>query len=489
MSETADKPVVVWTAAAAAAAVNGRVLAPWSATGVSIDSRSVGPGDLFFALQGPNFDGHGFVADALARGAAGAVVSRIPDGVSGAGPLLLVADTTRALEDLGRASRARTHARIVAVTGSVGKTSTKEAIRHCLAAQGSTFATAGNLNNHYGVPLSLARMPAASQFGVFELGMNHAGELGPLSRQVAPDVAVITTVEPVHIEHFPSIEGVADAKAEIFEGMNPNGVAILNRDNAQYARLLAAAQNAGLSRIWNFGEHQDADARIIELSLHATCSAVTASIKGERLQYCLSLPGRHHVLNSLSVLLAVRGLGGDLAAAARAMSSLQPVKGRGLRKRVHLAQGSFTVIDESYNASPAAMRAAFDVLSRIDPGAGGRRIAALGDMRELGELADRLHGELAEPLKRAGIDLVYCCGPHMRALFDRLPADMRGGWCADSAELAARLAFAVKAGDVALVKGSAGTKMGPVVETLLGLDMRRDDIAALTSAAAAVKGA
>lgn len=477
MSENSEHSAPVWTAAEAAAATGGRALAPWTATGVSIDSRSVAPGDLFVALSGPNFDGSAFVADALAKGAAGAVTTRVPDGVSANAPLLLVNDAVKALEDLGRASRARSTARFAAVTGSVGKTSTKEALRHCLAAQAPTYATQGNLNNHYGVPLSLARMPASCRYGVFELGMNHAGEIGPLSRQVAPDVALITTIEPVHIEYFASIEGIADAKAEIFEGMGPNGVAILNRDNPQYVRLMTAAQKAGLSRIWNFGEHQDADARVTELSLHATCSAITATIKGERLQYCLSLPGRHHVLNSLAVLLAVRGLEGDLGAAARAMSSLQPVKGRGLRRRVHLAQGSFTIIDESYNASPAAMRAAFDVLGRIDPGAGGRRLAVLGDMRELGDHAERLHAELAEPLKRAGIDLVYCCGPHMRALYDRLPAAMRGGWTESSAELAAKLAFMVKAGDVAMVKGSAGTKMGPVVETLLALDVRQGEAA------------
>jgi UDP-N-acetylmuramoyl-tripeptide--D-alanyl-D-alanine ligase len=478
MSEATENRVQVWTAAEAAAATGGRATAPFTAFSVSIDSRTVAAGDLFIALQGPNFDGHGFVADALAKGAAGAVVTRIPDGVSANAPLLLAADTTKALEDLGRASRARSKARFIAVTGSVGKTSTKEALRHCLAALAPTYATQGNLNNHFGVPLSLARMPASDAFGVFELGMNHAGELGPLSRQVAPDVAIITTVEPVHIEHFPSIEGVADAKAEIFEGMSADGVAILNRDNPQYQRLANAAQAAGLTRIWNFGEHQDADARIIDVSLHATCSAVTAQIKGERVQYCLSLPGRHHVLNSLAVLLAVRAAGGDLHAAARAMSTLKPVKGRGLRKRVHLNQGAFTIIDESYNASPAAMRAAFDVLSRIDPGAGGRRVAVLGDMRELGDHAERLHAELAEPLKRAGIDTVYCCGPHMRAMYDRLPAGMRGGWTESSACLAAKLAFAVRPGDVVLVKGSAGTKMGPLVETLQALDARQADEAA-----------
>ena len=469
MTETAEKPVL-WTAEDAAAATSGQVTRPWRATGVSIDSRKIAPGDLFVAIQGPSFDGHDFVAQALANGAAAAMVSRVPAGVEGDAPLLAVEDTLAALTDLARVARMRTSAKVIGVTGSVGKTGTKEALRHCLSAQGRTFATEGSLNNHWGVPLSLARMPQDSQFAIFELGMNHAGELGPLSRMVQPDVVVITNVEAVHLEFFPSVEAIADAKAEIFEGMTPHGTAVLNRDNPHFGRLLAAARTQGLTRVQGFGSHEDSDARLLEYSLHATCSAVTASFQGERIQYSLSLPGKHWVMNSLAVLLAVRGAGGDLAAAARALSTLQPIKGRGTRKRIQVAHGAFTLIDESYNASPVSVAAGIEVLGKVDPGAAGRRIAALGDMRELGTRADHLHAGLLGVLKAAHIDTVYCCGPHMKALWDRLPAAMRGKYAEDSKALAALLAADVRGGDVVLVKGSAGSRMSLVVDALGALD-------------------
>ncbi|WP_207476873.1 UDP-N-acetylmuramoylalanyl-D-glutamyl-2,6-diaminopimelate--D-alanyl-D-alanine ligase [Arenibaculum pallidiluteum] len=461
-------PEILWTATEAAAATGGRAAGTdWTATGVSIDSRTVKPDDLFVALQGPNFDGHDYVAAALAAGAAGALVSRVPAGLGDGAPLVVCADTFAGLGDLGAVSRLRAPARIAAVTGSVGKTSTKEAMRQALSALGPTFATEGSLNNHWGVPLSLARLPRSAEYGVFELGMNHAGELGPLSRQVRPHVAIITTVEAVHLEHFSSVEAIADAKAEIFEGMDPHGAAVLNRDNPHYARLVAAARTQGLSRVLSFGSHEDADAHLIECSLHATCSGITASIRGERIQYCLSMPGRHHVLNSLAVLLAVSALGGDVVEASKALSRVPPMKGRGQRKRVELPQGSFTVIDESYNASPASIAATLQVLGRSDPGAGGRRIAVLGDMLELGAQSPQLHAGLAQPLAEVGVDLVFCSGPNMRHLFDRLPAAMRGAHAADSAALAPLVAKAVRAGDVIMVKGSAGSRMGRVVDALL----------------------
>ncbi len=473
---------VLWTADDAVAATRGRTTRPWTATGVTIDSRKVATGDLFVALQGPNFDGHAFVGTALAAGAAAALVSHIPDGVGADAPLLLSdGDTLEAMAALGAAARSRCGARMVGVTGSVGKTGTKETLRHVLSAQGATYATEGSLNNHWGVPLSLARLPTDSRYGVFELGMNHAGELGPLSRQVRPDVAIITTVEAAHLEFFASVDAIADAKAEIFEGLNPNGVAVLNADNPQFDRLKAAARTHGLTHVWGFGGRDDAEARLLDFSLHATCSAVTALIRGERIQYCLALPGKHWVMNSLAVLLAAKALGADVAAAARALSTIQPVKGRGTRKRVHLAQGAFTLIDESYNASPAAMVATLEVLAKLDPGAGGRRIAVLGDMRELGDRADALHAALAEPLRAAHVDAVYACGPHMRALFDRLPATMRGAWTATSAELAAIVADAVKGGDVVMVKGSAGSRTGLVVEALAALDKHAQEKATLSA--------
>lgn len=467
----APPPTMRWPAADAAAAANGRLLGrqDWVATGVSIDSRTLEPGDLFVAIQGPNFDGHAFVAAALDRGAAACLVARVPDGLPADAPLLRVDDTLTGLEDLGRVARLETAARVVAVTGSVGKTSTKEMLRTCLAACAPTFATPGSLNNHWGVPLSLARLPAAAAFGVFELGMNHPGEIGPLSRMVHPDVALITTVEAVHLEFFPSVEAIADAKAEIFEGMSRQGTAILNRDNPHYARLLAAARTQGISHVVSFGAAAPADAHLLDLELLADRSRVAASIRGRRIDYVLGIPGRHQVINSLGVLLAVDAAGGDVDKAAAALAGFQPVKGRGQRRAVPLPDGgSLTLIDESYNASPASIAAAA-VLGRTPTGAGepaGRRIAVLGDMREMGADSPRLHGALAEPLLAAGIDLVYCCGPHMHHLFDRLPAERRGGHAATSADLAPLVTAAVRAGDVVMVKGSLGSRMAVVVAAL-----------------------
>lgn len=466
---------ILWTAADAAAATNGRFPAEssrvdWQATGVSIDSRTVQPGDLFVALQGPNFDGHAFVADALAKGAAAALVSAVPAGLPADAPLLLVEDTLAGLEDLGRVARLNFRGTVIAVTGSVGKTGTKEALKQCLEALGPTYATAGSFNNHWGVPLSLARLPADHAFGIFELGMNHAGEIAALTRMVKPDVSIITTVEAVHLEFFANVEAIADAKAEIFEGMTTAGTAVLNRDNPHFGRLLAAARTQGLGQVWSFGRHDQADGRLLDCSLHATSSLVTADIRGDRVTYTLALPGQHHVMNSLGVLLCVKAAGGDVALAARQFSQIQPIKGRGLRKRVPLAKGSLTLIDESYNASPVSMAAAAAVLGKADPGAGGRRIAVLGDMRELGVQSPSLHAGLAEPLRLAGTDLVYCCGPNMKHLFDRLPAALRGRWTESSAELAPLVAAAVRAGDVVMVKGSAGSRMSLVVEALLALD-------------------
>src|SRR5690348_11628639 len=306
---------VLWTAAEAVAATNGRSTRAWSARGVSIDSRTVVPGDLFIALAGPKFDGHDFVAMALERGAVAALVSRVPTGIAPDAPLLLVPDTMAALEDLGRASRWRSTARIVGVTGSVGKTGTKEALKRVFERQGAAFASAGSLNNQWGVPLSLARMPRETSYGVFEMGMNHPGEIDALTRLVRPHVAVITTVEPAHLGFFPSVEAIADAKAEIFAGLEPGGAAILNRDNPHFPRLAAAARNRGIGRILGFGAHPDATVKLVDSHLYATASAVTAAVLGEVVDYCIAIPGQHWVMNSLAVLAAVKAAGGDVGAA------------------------------------------------------------------------------------------------------------------------------------------------------------------------------
>jgi UDP-N-acetylmuramoyl-tripeptide--D-alanyl-D-alanine ligase len=468
----------LWTSAEAAAATGGRASREWSAAGVSIDSRSIAAGELFVALAGPKFDGHDFVAGALARGAAAALVARVPAGLAESAPLLVAADTMTALEELGRASRRRSAAHIIGVTGSVGKTGTKEALKRALERQGSTFASAGSLNNQWGVPLSLARMPRETAWGVFEMGMNHPGEIDALSRLVRPDVALITTVEPAHLGFFPSVDAIADAKAEIFAGMDARGAAVLNRDNPHYARLAAAARARGITRILGFGTHAEAVVRIIDSHLYATASAVTASVMGEIVDYCIAIPGQHWVMNSLAVLGAVKAAGGDVGAAAAAMSSLTPLDGRGRRHKIAIGDGTAELIDESYNASPASMRAAFAVLGTMIPRKGGRRIAVLGDMLELGDDAARLHAELAPPLIEAGVNLVFTVGTNMHALYDALPKRMHGARAASSTEMAQTVARRLRPGDIVTVKGSFGSRMAEVVKRLL----------AGQSAAASVKG-
>jgi UDP-N-acetylmuramoyl-tripeptide--D-alanyl-D-alanine ligase len=458
---------MLWQSAEAEAATDGQSGRAWSATGVSIDSRGLARGDLFIALRGPNFDGHDFVAAALANGAAAAMVHRSPQGVGVEAPLLRVAETQAALEALGRAARQRTAATIVGVTGSVGKTGTKEALRRAFERQGRTVASAGSLNNQWGVPLSLARMAQDTQFGVFEMGMNHAGELDALSRLVRPEVAVITTVEATHLGHFSSVEAIADAKAEIFNGMAARGAAVLNRDNAHYDRLAAAARARGLGRILGFGAHQDAPVRIIDCHLYATASAVTASVMGEIIDYCVAIPGRHWVMNSLAVLAAVKAAGGDVGIAASAMGALEPMDGRGRRHRLKVKGGGIELIDESYNASPASMRAAIAVLAAIAPEKHGRRIAVLGDMLELGDAARTLHAELAAPLADAHVDLVFTVGADMRALYDALPAQLRGAHAPNAAEMAALLPERLKPNDIVTVKGSYGSRMREIVQRLL----------------------
>jgi len=459
----------LWTRAEATAATGGRGHGDWHAGGVSIDSRTVAPGDLFVALIGPNFDGHRFVAQALAAGAAAAVVARRPDDVDDDAPLLLVDDTMTALTALAAAARARSQAKIAAITGSVGKTGTKEALRAALAADGPTHASAGNLNNQWGAPLSLARMPRDSAYGVFELGMNHAGEIAPLSGLVRPHVAIITAIAPVHLEFFDSVEQIADAKAEIFIGLAPGGTAIIDRDSEFFARLRSAAEQAGAGRVLSFGSHAEADVRLLKLSAHATCSCMTAQVAGVDVTYKVGAPGRHWAMNSLAVLAAVEALGADLGKAVLALAGMQAPAGRGQRHRVRAPFGEFDVIDEAYNASPAAMRAAFEVLAGATVKARGRRIAVLGDMLELGDASEQLHRELAADLQRHGFDLVLGCGPHTSALLADLPKAMRGPHADAADELLPLVLANVRGGDVVLVKGSLGMAMAPIVAALLTL--------------------
>jgi UDP-N-acetylmuramoyl-tripeptide--D-alanyl-D-alanine ligase len=457
----------LWTANDLVAATGGALTRDFAATGVSIDSRTVTAGELFVALQGPNFDGHAFVGDVLAKGAAGALVAQMPDGLAADAPLLIVADTLAGLTALGHAARQRSHARIVAVTGSVGKTGTKEALRLALAGQGLTHASVGSFNNQWGVPLSLARMPREADFGIFELGMNHAGELAELSLLARPHVALVTTIEVAHLGYFASLEAIADAKAEIFDGVEPGGAAVLNRDNPFFARLAEAVRRRGITRIIDFGEHGEAAIRLLDCRLGESASAVTASVMGEVLDYTIALPGRHWVMNSLAVLGAIKAVGGDVGGAAATFAQLTGLPGRGRRHTIALPDGSFDLIDESYNASPSAVRAAIAVLAAAAVPPGSRRIAVLGDMRELGAESGRLHEELADPLVAADIALVYTVGDDMARLHAALPERMRGVHCATAAEMAPVIAAALRPGDIVTIKGSLSMRMALIVKHLL----------------------
>jgi UDP-N-acetylmuramoyl-tripeptide--D-alanyl-D-alanine ligase len=457
----------LWTAGDAVRATGAAPIqgASWAANGISIDTRAVAASDLFVALKGPRFDGHDFVGAALANGAAAAMVDR---PMPGADPtrLLAVSDTQAGLEALAVAARARTSARIVAITGSVGKTGTKEALAALLGAQAPTHASGGNLNNHIGMPLSLARMPAASAFGVFEIGMNHAGEIAPLSAMLRPHVAIITNVEAVHLEYFADVTEIADAKAEIFAGLDRDGAAILNRDNPYFGRLKSAAEARGIGAIWSFGETAGAEAHLTSVTLDPAGSLAEATLLGRPVKFRLPLPGRHQVQNALAVLLAVAAVGGDIDTAIRALEGLAPVKGRGVTSEIAVRGGSFKIIDETYNASPAAVRAAVAVLGMIQPPPGGRRIVALGDMLEMGDTGPQAHAGLADALIAAGIDQLFTAGPLMRHLQDAVPAGMKAGHAADSKALGPIVAASAGPGDIVLVKGSAGSNMSAVVTAL-----------------------
>jgi UDP-N-acetylmuramoyl-tripeptide--D-alanyl-D-alanine ligase len=464
----------LWTAADAARATRGNSPTDWTARGVSIDTRTLAAGDLFIALRGPNHDGHDFVATAFERGAAAAMVDREMPTLPASAPLLRVDDTLSGLGALGGFARARSGARIIGVTGSVGKTGTKEALRLALASCGTTFASAGSLNNHWGVPLSLARMPLETAYGVFEIGMNHPGEIAGLTRLARPHIAIVTTVEPAHLRFFGSIEDVADAKAEIFLGLEPGGVAVLNRDNMHYRRLMEAAMRAGAVAAIGFGVHREAAIRLLDCVLDPDGSTVAADCSGILLRLRLPVPGRHWVMNALAVLGAAMAAGCDLRAAAERLSGLQAMPGRGRSHRLPWRDGHLTLIDESYNASPAAMAAALAVLGAISPADSGRRVAVLGDMLELGDATERFHRELGASLAAAGVDRAFLVGDAMAALHEALPEASRGGcWRSADQAVTALLEF-LKPGDVVTVKGSYAVGLGRIVERLLAESIRHE---------------
>jgi UDP-N-acetylmuramoyl-tripeptide--D-alanyl-D-alanine ligase len=457
----------LWTVGDIVKATGGSCLgeAARPVTGVSIDSRSLAPGEGFVAIRGPNRDGHSFVAAALEAGAACAIVDQsFPAGDEER--LVRVGDTLEALNALGRAARARAKGtKVIAVTGSVGKTGTKEALRLALAPSGTVHASVKSFNNHWGVPLSLANMPKDVRFGVFEIGMNHAGEIDALTRIVRPHIAIITTVAPVHLGFFRSVEEIADAKAEIFRGLEPHGIAIINRDTPHYERLKNHARWHG-ARVVSFGEAEGADARLLAVELKPDGSEAKADLLGEVLSYRLGAPGLHLVHNSLAVLAAVKLAGANLGAAARAYADLRAQAGRGGRIVFPAKEGNIVVIDESYNANPASMRAAIATLGLAPRSEFRRRVAVLGDMLELGTQGPKLHRELAEVVDGAGVDVVFACGELMGSLYQALPANRRGAYAKTAEELAPLLTAGVGPGDAIMVKGSLGSRMGPLVEAL-----------------------
>lgn len=468
----------LWTVAEIVRATGGRLeggaptevsLSDLPVTGISIDSRTTDAGHAFFAIRGDRFDGHDFVESALANGAALAVVSsERASEFTGEGLRLVVADVLGALEDLGRAARARMNGRVVAITGSVGKTGTKEALRLALSPSGRVHAADKSFNNHWGVPLTLARMPQDTEFGIFEIGMNHPGEIRPLVKMVRPHLAIVTTVEPVHLEYFESVTEIARAKAEIFEGVEPGGSVLLNIDNAHYGLLrdVATAQT-NIAAVESFGRAENADVRLVESIGKETGSSVRADVFGISIGYHLGAPGRHLVVNSLAVVGAVARVGGDLEKACIALASVAAPRGRGERWVLQVENGSAILIDESYNANPISMQAALDLLGQFQPSGTGRRKAVLGDMLELGEAGHGLHAALADTVMGNSVDRVFCCGPLMLALWEQLPDNLKAHYAGRSEDIAASVVEDVGPGDVIMVKGSLGSRMGPLVEALL----------------------
>ncbi|MGJ8604251.1 MAG: UDP-N-acetylmuramoyl-tripeptide--D-alanyl-D-alanine ligase [Marivita sp.] len=477
--------MTLWTSAEAAAATGGRVTGEWVANGVSIDTRTLQPGDLFVALKAAR-DGHDFVTQALEQGAAAALVSHVPEGVGPDAPLLIVEDVQTGLEALGRASRARTAAKVVGVTGSVGKTSTKEMLRTVLGAHGRVHAAEASYNNHWGVPLTLARMPAQTDFAVIEIGMNHPGEIAPLSRLAHPHVALVTIVAPAHLEAFESIDGIAHEKASIFDGLEPGGVAIWNGDLPTSGILQARAEEmAGVSV--SFGETAGRDMRVTSVRESGGHSVAEAEIAGGTLLYKIDAPGRHFVINGAAVLAVCEVLELDRALSLAAMGRWHPGAGRGAHVSIPLDEAdpsvTLALFDDAYNANPASVAASLAVLAAApvqnDVGrvSRGRRIAVLGDMKELGPTGPELHAALADLDATKTLDKVHCVGPLMRHLFEALPDAQRGMWFDTADDMAARLPRQLDAGDVVMVKGSLSMRLARVVDAIRNMSQgdARDD--------------
>lgn len=447
--------MALWTSDDAAAATGGRVTRDWQADGVSIDTRTIQPGDLFVALQAAR-DGHDFVAQALEKGAAAALVSRIPDGVAEDAPLLIVDDVLKGLEDLGRAGRARMNGKVVGVTGSVGKTSTKEMLRAALAKQGRVHAAEASYNNHWGVPLTLARMPLNTEFAIIEIGMSNPGEIAPLSRMARPHSALITTIAPAHIGAFGHIDGIAREKAAIFDGLVPGGAAIIPTGLSTTAILRQAADDVG-APILSFGP--EGEARLVSSTPEGEVLKLRGTLSGKPINFTLRSVGPHFAENAMGVLAAVSAIGADVIEAAKGLGDWLPPQGRGGVEEL----GDIRLIDDAFNANPVSMRAGLGTLARLP---GTRRVAILGDMLELGpsEVAD--HAALASDPVMQQVDLVHAAGPLMKNLIEALPPEKRGIWSESADELAARLDELLRPGDTVMIKGSKSSYISRVVQAL-----------------------
>ncbi len=462
---------LLWTSATMVEAMDGRPLGtlPEGVRGISIDTRTLAPGDAFFAIKGEHSDGHDHATAAMAAGAGLLVVAekKLPALGRLQVPMIVVDDVLHGLEQLGVAARQRTRAQIVAVTGSAGKTTTKEMLRSALAPSGNVHASVRSFNNHWGVPLTLARMPEDADFGIFEIGMNHAGEIRDLVKFVRPHIAIITLIAAAHLGYFKNIKEIADAKSEIFEGIVPGGYAVLNRDDALYAHMNRKAHAAGIDHVLGFGEHAKSSFKLSECVLHGGRSMFMAKIDGQDVAVKLGVPGRHMVQNCLAVLGAVHLAGGDLAKAALALANFSTAKGRGDVHKLKFGRGSITLVDESYNANPASMEAAIKVLAATPVAKRGRRIAVLGDMLELGDHSQELHAQMADILTGNSINMAFLAGPEMKALADAAGGEMPIQYRSTVDELLPVLMNAVRGGDALMVKSSNGSGFSKIVDAFV----------------------
>lgn len=461
----------LWSGDELVAATGGRPfgLMPERIGGISIDTRSLKQGDAYFAIRGETLDGHDFATAAMAAGAGVLVVAehKLPSLGRLNVAKIVVPDVLKALELTGIAARARSKAKIIAVTGSAGKTSTKEALRHALSASGKVHASDKSFNNHWGVPLTLSRLPQDADFAIFEIGMNHSGEIRPLVKMVRPHVAIVTLIAAAHLGFFKNLDEIAISKAEIFEGVEPGGTALLNHDDQRWKLLARLAKAAGVERVVGFGEHERSDFKLIRCEADGHGSTIVAKIGGRNVEARIGTPGRHVVQNALAVLGAAALVGADVSKAAAALATLTPESGRGRRHELALPGGTLSLIDESYNANPASVRAALDLLDTAPVLGSGRRIAVLGDMLELGDHAAKLHAGLAELIEARRIDLVLLAGPEMKVLAERLAGSTPTEYRANVEELKPVLMDTVRAGDTVMIKSSKGIGFSKLVDALV----------------------